>query len=404
MQYLFTERAHLMCPHMCFGIVMAVRRPYAESRIRDTVSQLCAVHPFLNALLGYEEKTNAYFYRITERAQVELLLKDQEISGIDAPEIMDEYSLLTGRDWNLLGEGMLKIAAWRMGENTCFLLVFHHLLADGRGALNLSEELADCYTLERKLAFSPEQLIASTEDLPEDSRMPLISWFLVCRANKSWNKENRIVTYQEYHAFANEFLKQDTVRYSISRIDQEELKEIRRRCHDARVTINDYLLARMMMEDHTEKIVMACDLRKRLDFYHQGALGNYSTAFSIVVKTKETDLFTLAKTVHGQVQRKMARPADLFLVLQCYANLEPGLLDAALISCRGSFPSKAGKFVGSMFFGFGAATGYSITNLGKTESKNILAAFFIPPVSPAMRKTQGVLTVNDVLTICTSER
>ncbi len=34
MQYLFTKRAHLMCPHMCFGIVMAVSRPYNEARIR----------------------------------------------------------------------------------------------------------------------------------------------------------------------------------------------------------------------------------------------------------------------------------------------------------------------------------------------------------------------------------
>ena len=131
----------------------------------------------MNALLGYEEEKNAYGYRVTERAQVELLLKNQEISGIDAPEIMDEYGRLTERDWNLPEEGMLKIAAWWMGENTCFLLVFHHLLADGRGALHLSEELADDYALDRKPAFALEHLI-SAKDLPENSRMPFISRFL----------------------------------------------------------------------------------------------------------------------------------------------------------------------------------------------------------------------------------
>lgn len=404
MQYLFTERAHLMCPHMCFGVVMAVRRPYAETRIRETVSRLTAAHPFLNSLLGYEEERNAYFYRVTERTQVEVLLKDREISGIGVPEIMDEYSRLTERDWNLLEEGMLKIAAWRMGENTCFLLVLHHLLADGRGALGLAEELADDYALDRKPAFALEQLISSAKDLPEDSRMPFISRLLVNRANRNWNKENRVVSYQEYHAFANDFLKQDTVRYSISRFDQGALKEIRFRCHEAQVTVNDYLLAKMALEDHTDKIVMACDLRDRLGFYHKGALGNYSTAFSVEVKNKTKDLFTLAKAVHEHVQRKMACPSELFLVLQCYASLEPGLLDAALISCRGNFPSKAGKFIGSMFFGFDGAKGHSITNLGKTESESMISAFFIPPASPAMRKTQGVLTVNGVMTICSVER
>ena len=32
------------------------------------------------------------------------------------------------------------------------------------------------------------------------------------------------------------------------------------------------------------------------------------------------------------------------------------------------------------------------------------AAFFTPPVSPAMKKTQGALTVNGVMTVCTCER
>ena len=109
MQYLFTERAHLMCPHMNFGIAMTVRCPYDEGLIRDAVSRLSAAHPFLNAVLGYEEERNAYYFRITERSKVELLLKDQEINGIDSPEIMEEYRRLTEWDWNLLEEGMLKI-------------------------------------------------------------------------------------------------------------------------------------------------------------------------------------------------------------------------------------------------------------------------------------------------------
>lgn len=404
MQYLFTERAHLMCPHMCFGIVAAVKYPYDEGRIRDAISLLSAAHPFLNALLGYEEGSNAYFYRVTDQSKVALSLKNREISGIGSAEILEEYEGLTGRDWNLSEEGMLKIAAWRMGESTCFLLAFHHLLADGRAALGLAEELADCYVFDQKPAFVPEQLISSPKDFPADSRLPFISRFLVERANKNWRKENRIVSYQEYHAFADGFLRRNPVRYSITRFGPEELKDIHRRCHEHQVTVNDYLLAKMMLEDHTGKIVIARDLRDRFSFYRKGMLGNYSTAFSVEIKAKTKNLFALSRAVHEQVQKKTNNPRALYLVLQCYAGLEPGLLDAALISCRGGFSSKAGQFIGSMFFGFGAAAGHSVTNLGKTESESITSAFFIPPASPAIGKTQGVLTVNGVLTICSGER
>ena len=57
-----------------------------------------------------------------------------------------------------------------------------------------------------------------------------------------------------------------------------------------------------------------------------------------------------------------------------------------------------------MFFGFEEPKGYSITNLGKIESTSIKSAFFIPPASPAVRKTIGILTVNGEMYSCVSER
>ena len=410
MQRIYTERAHLMCPNMCFGIAMAVDRPYDETSIRDAVKRLAAAHPFLNALLGYAEAENAYYYRVTDRPQVELRLKggryDAPESALAAPEIMKEYRQLTGRDWNLFEEGMLKISARQTGQKTQFLLVFHHLLADGRGALGLAEELAECYVCGLEPKSAPETLISSVQDFPPDSRLPLISRMLVSKANRDWEKERHCVTYADYHAFANEFLRSDRVRHSIFRIGQEKLDRIRQKCHEEQVTVNDYLIAKMMQEEKTRKVIIASDLRSRLSCYREGALGNYSTAFSVEVKKvfATRNLFSLARAVHDQVVRIMARPEDLYLVLQCYAELDPGLLDAAFISCRGGFPSKAGKFIGSLFFGFEAGNGYSITNLGAIESESIADAYFIPPASPATCKTQGILTVNGVMTVCTSER
>ena len=487
MQRIFTERAHLMCPNMCFGIAMAVDRPYDEAAIRDTVKRMSSAHPFLNALLGYDEAENVYYYHVTDRPQVELRLKGGGLDAIyrpqaelrlkgggidatyrpqaelrlkggghdatdsesaayvcaapDSPELMEEYRRLTGRDWNLFEEGMLKISAWQAGTMTQFLLVFHHLLADGRGALGLAEELAECYVYGLEPKAAPETLISSSKDFPSDSRLPLISRMLVGRANKAWAKERHQVTYDDYHAFANEFLQGDVVRHSIYRTGQDELDRIRKKCHKAQVTVNDYLIAKMMLEENTRKVIIASDLRNRLSCYKEGALGNYSTAFSVELHKKavteygmgkaaskrgmgkavaelgtgkaqksvpdtiaERSLFSLARVVHDRVAVTMARPADLYLVLQCYADLDPGLLDAAFISCKGGFQSKAGKFIGSLFFGFEAGNGYSITNLGATESESIADAYFIPPASPAIHKTQGILTVNGVMTVCTSER
>ena len=64
MEIVFTERAHLMCPHMCFGIAMSVDHVFDEKQIRESFGIIGGNHPFLNAVLGHDKKDNGYFYDI----------------------------------------------------------------------------------------------------------------------------------------------------------------------------------------------------------------------------------------------------------------------------------------------------------------------------------------------------
>ncbi len=452
MEYLFTERAHLACPNMCFGIAASLGKAFDKERIEESVARLAEAHPFLRARVGFENPTNSYFYDVKEQSQVQVIFAGEICGGagdadsrktgetaippevretieevseegclepvveediITSPKIIEEFEKLIARDWNLFSEGFLKIAVWNAGDRTVLLFVFHHLLADGRGALGLVQEFADFYGDDIEPKVAPEHLITK-EDLPANSKLSFISRALVNHANRQWKKEKHQLSYEEYHTFADKFLRDDNVEHSLEVVNSDKLADIHVQCKSHKVSINDYLLAKMFTEEKADSIVMACDLRNQLACYNQGALGNYATAFSVKLKQEKyadamksadpTELFSLAKKIHNQIQKKLASPKDLYLVLQCYASLEPGLLDAAMISSRGAFDSKAAKFIGTSFFNYDKAKGYSITNLGKIESKNIESAYFIPPASPAIKKTQGVLTVNGVMRICTSQR
>ncbi|MGO1042627.1 hypothetical protein ACTPEO_07820 [Clostridioides difficile] len=67
----------------------------------------------------------------------------------------------------------------------------------------------------------------------------------------------------------------------------------------------------------------------------------------------------------------------------------------------GNFQSKSGKFLGTVIFGYEKRNGYSVTNLGNVNNLNIVEAMFIPPASPANKKTMGVLSVNGLMKKCT---
>lgn len=407
MEYLFTERAHLVCPNMCFGIAASLGKVFDKERIEETVSRLAEVHPFLRAQLGYEKETNSYFYDVKEQSQVQVIFAGEFCDEDVDVKIIQQFEKLTARDWNLFSEGLLKIAFLKADGRTVLLFVFHHLLADGRGALGLVQEFADFYADDIEPKSAPEHLITK-KDLPANSKLSFISRALVNHANRQWKKEKHQLSYEEYHSFADKFLRDDNVEHSLEVVSSDKLTDLHTQCKSHNVSINDYLLAKMFTEEKADSIVMACDLRNQLACYNQGALGNYATAFSVKLKqgksANSTDIFSLAQKVHIQIQKKLTSPKDLYLILQCYASLEPGLLDASMISSRGAFNSKAAKFIGTTFFNYDKAKGYSITNLGKIESKNIVSAYFIPPASPAIKKTQGVLTVNGVMRICTSQR
>lgn len=403
-QYLYTERAHLMCPNMNFGIVCEVNSPFDENRIRYTLSLLVKAHPFLSALLGYEEDTKQYYYNITSDSQVDLIVMDKNITGLYDKLVISEYERLVSTDWNLTCEGMLKIVCWKHENKLCILFVFHHLLADGRAALSLVKEFAEYYVHGNLPESVEEKLISSVDDFPSGSELPFISKILVDSANKRWKKENHLVSYKEYHDFASKYLQKDKVIHNTFVYDKETMSTIRSLCKENKVSVNDYLTAKMFEEDKTDKVIIASDLRKQLHCYSQEALGNYSTAFSVRLKGKSSDTMVAAREVHQKIQKIIKTSASLYLILQCYARLTPSLIDAAAISTLGDFDSKAGKFIGTAFFGFGSPTGYSITNLGKIESSSIDNAIFIPPASPAIKKIKGILTVNGRMNMCVSQR
>ncbi|MBO4900665.1 MAG: hypothetical protein J5509_10295 [Lachnospiraceae bacterium] len=405
MERIFTERAHLMCPHMTFGIAMSTETSYDEARVKKCFDVLAEKHPFLRTVIGHDEKDNSFIYDVTDTSKIDLILCDESLTGVDDPALIDKYHNLTDRDIDVTKEGLLKAAVWKSEDGTVFLLVFHHLLADGRGGLSLAQELADLYAEDKIPVAVSEKLISSADELPKGSEMPFFSRLLVKKANKDWTAEgNTPLTYERYHGYADGFAKGDKISISVRKTDADEVGGMAKECKEHSVTINDLLMAKMYQEDNTDKIIIAKDIREILPFYNEGALGNYATAFSVVVKNRSNDVWALATEVHKKVQKAIADPRSLYLVLQCYANLKPEVLDAAFMAAKGAFASKSAEFIGKMFFGFGEAKGYSITNLGKVENANISGAFFIPPASPAIRKTAGVLTVNGEMRTCVCER
>ena len=395
-QYLVTERAHFMCPNMHFGMLVEMAAEYDGNKIKETLEKTAKAHPFLRSVISYDEDGIRLYYDVKDESKISFVEK----ASTDA--MWEDYSAVSKYEWNPFVNGLLKVYAYNNSGQTTLLFIAHHLLGDGRCLLEIAKEFAECYVQNMEPKYVEEALMRTMDDLPEKSDLTGMSKLLVKRANKQWQREGKRVGYEEYAAFVEKFAASHPVCLKEHRIADEEFKEMVHLCKENGITLNDLLMAHMYIKTGTKKIIIAADIREKLACYREGACGNYASAMGIVCKTKTTDVVKKAKEVHRIVRKQMSDNRKLMLVLACYFNMEPTLLDAAAISGMGDFESKAGAFVGEGMFGFAAPKSYSITNLGKIECESMRSAMFIPPASPAAKCTLGVVTVNDKMRLCTS--
>ena len=393
-KYLHTERAHYMCPNMHFGIVAEIVAEFDVNRIIESIDVLKSVHPLMRSLIAEEQGSSGIYYEEQSELEIPVMIKNTD----DNWQI--DYEAVSSSGWNVQKDALLKVFAYPSESGTRVLFITHHLLCDGRGLLQLAQEFADYYVNGVKPHLVDEKLMESLDDLPDGSDLRFISKLLIKDSNKKWCKEGHKVSYDEYLKFESAYDSKQDLKREITNVDGEELDALLGLCRENGVSLNDYLVARMMIEECTDKVVIASDIRNKIKNYKKGALGNYATAFGVVVKKKSSEIMELAKAVDHEVRSIISKPDREMLVLSCYFNMDPELLDAIAISTLGSFESKAGRFVGSKMFGYEKCDGHCITNLGKVESNVISEAVFIPPASPANSKAWGVLTINKKMRIC----
>ncbi len=393
-KYLYTERAHYMCPNMHFGIMAEIGTEFDADGIFRSIDVLRSAHPLMRSLIAEEQGSSGIYYEEHPELEIPVTLREAD------EDWQTDYDSVSSAGWNVQKEALLKVFAYPSGSGTRVLFITHHLLCDGRGLLQLVKEFADHYSNGAIPCSVDEKLMESLDDLPGGSDLRFISRMLIKDSNAKWRKEGHKVSYDEYLRFERDHDSKQVIKREIKNVDGEELDALLGLCRENGVSLNDYLIARMMTDEGTDKVVIASDIRNKIRNYKNGALGNYATAFGVVVKKRSPEIMELARSVDHEVRSIMSKPDREMLVLSCYFNMDPELLDAVAISTLGSFDSKAGRFVGSRMFGFEKRDGHCITNLGRAESSVIREGVFIPPASPANRKAWGVLTINDKMRIC----
>ena len=61
-KYLYTERAHYMCPNMHFGIMAEIGAEFDANGINESTAVLKSAHPLMRSLIAEEQESSKVYY------------------------------------------------------------------------------------------------------------------------------------------------------------------------------------------------------------------------------------------------------------------------------------------------------------------------------------------------------
>ena len=104
--YVYTERAHFMCPDMHFGIMAKIERNYDEEQLRQSIDILQKAHPFLQSLIAEETDTGRFYYQMQDELNIPVMVKQE------AALWKRDYEEISVQGWNVRKECLLKTVVY----------------------------------------------------------------------------------------------------------------------------------------------------------------------------------------------------------------------------------------------------------------------------------------------------
>lgn len=83
-------------------------------------------------------------------------------------------------------------------------------------------------------------------------------------------EERLRVLYKEYANFERNYSRIYSIEREITTVDNGKLEEIQTLCRQQGISINDYLIAEMMITEGTNKVVIAADIRNHFTVTDKG--------------------------------------------------------------------------------------------------------------------------------------
>lgn len=389
---LMAERFFLFDPSIYMNVIFTIDGVVPVEKIREAIEKTYTQNQTTMSKAVLDEKGNLFLEEMGKTGC------HTYVDHRDWQEIRREQERIPFR----VDEGeFLRVFIIPKERSTDVYLMAHHMMADGSGLLILVDDIMNNLA-GYEVAYKQTEVMRR-KDVIRKGDLPLKVRIMLRLLNLKWAKEKRVFTWKGYYQIHETYWKDKSTYFEMTTIADEELKNLKQECRDLGVTVNSYLVAKIMQnypQDHV--IGVPVSLRGG-----SNSVSNMITSLMLEYSYDESmSLPENAVRAHQVLREGIASEPKKYHIPQFVAILDPTLMDAAVAHFVLGFENEAARKA-SYIIGYTShlGTDVGITNLGVLDVKTqygdyrITNMIGIPPQVSATRRVISIYTYNGKMTI-----
>lgn len=389
---LMAERFFLFDPSIYMNVIFTIDGLVPVEKIREAIEKTYTQNQTTMSKAVLDEKGNLYLEEMGRTGC------HTYIDNRDWQEIRREQERIPFR----INEGEFLRAFITPRENcTDVYLMAHHMMADGSGLLILVDDIMKNLA-GFEVAYKPTEVM-QRKDVIRKGDLPLKTRIMLRLLNWSWAKEKRIFTWEDYFQIHETYWKDKSTYFEMTTIEDGELKALKQECKELGITVNSYLVAKIM-KNYPDDHILGVPVSLR---GNSNSISNMITSLMLEYQyDTDKSLAENALRAHQIIREGLDSEPMRYHIPQFVAILDPTLMDAAVAHYVLGFDNEAARKA-SYIIGYTSKLGtdVGITNLGVLDVRNqygdyrITNMIGIPPHVSATRRVVSVYTYNGKMTI-----
>jgi len=238
---LLLERTFLYDPNIYMSVVLTIEGDVTTDELCEAVNKTYASNQTTRSKIVLDEEGRVYMEEtgetgckvfVDKRDWLEILRDNERIPfRINEGELVRTFIIPRGRETDLY-------------------LMAHHIAGDGNAMMILAEDIFN-HLDGKKVDYKPTRVMTSDEVI-ERGNLSLLEKIGLKNLSQKWGEDRKVFDWDDYYDIHETFWKNKYTDIVLKEMDEASLSYLREECKKLNVTINTYLVAKLMKENYPD--------------------------------------------------------------------------------------------------------------------------------------------------------